>query len=84
MNRALLILPAFALSVGLLLAGCAVTENNYQSGDNSNRQADMDECQISALAQAPRSIDMNNIDRNFDLRMRIFDACMAEKGYQKV
>ena len=69
--------------VGLLLAGCVVTENSYQKGDNLNRPADMDTCQISSLAQAPRAIDQNNIDRNFDLRMRLFDACMAEKGYVK-
>jgi hypothetical protein len=71
------------LIIGLLLSGCVVTENSYQRGDNSTRQDDMDACQISALGQAPRAIDANNIDRNFDLRMRIFDACMAEKGYKK-
>lgn len=71
------------LLIGFLLAGCVVTENSYQRGDNSNRQADMDACQIGALAQAPVAVDANNIDRNFDLRMRLFDACMAEKGYTK-
>ena len=71
------------LIIGFLLAGCVVTENSYQKGDNSTRQADMDTCQIAALEKAPRAVDANNIDRNFDLRMRIFDACMTEKGYAK-
>jgi hypothetical protein len=65
----------------VFLAGCMTTENSYNKGDNSMRQADMDNCQIDALAQAPRAIDPAGIDRNFDLRMRIFNACMSDQGY---
>ena len=57
------------------------TSENYQKGDNLSRQADMDQCQVGALAKAPRAPNSSDVDLNFDLRMRMFDACMTEKGY---
>lgn len=67
----------------LSLTGCVEirTENTYQKGSNETRRSDMDQCDVAAQSKAPIAMDSFDIDRNFELRMRLFDACMEEKGY---
>ncbi len=65
----------------ILIAGC-VTEQNYQSGNNVNRSADMDFCMAEAAREAPQRLDHVGFDLNHETRTQYFNRCMVEKGYE--
>ncbi|MEI7432499.1 MAG: hypothetical protein WCL27_18790 [Betaproteobacteria bacterium] len=63
----------FAVSLGLLLSGCANTYTYTKGGDNAALQDDMLACKTIMARQA-----------SGDDAKDAMDACMAEKGYEKI